>query len=72
MISSATDLLVLAKLATPYFGNDINRVLWEADLLQVIALARIELGVPGEDIRHFLAKVRERTLLMDKLAKVKV
>jgi len=65
--SYATDMLLLAKLALPWFGNDINRVLWEVDVRQLCAIANIELGNPDGGWVNTTVKERETQLTIEKL-----
>jgi hypothetical protein len=37
----------ICQLALPFYGGDLNRVLWEADAEQVLTLALHQLGIKG-------------------------
>ena len=67
----ATNLLQLAQLGLPWFGHDVNRVLWEVDAGQLCAIAQIELGHPDGGWVSTTRKAAERAAVLAKLKGLK-
>jgi len=54
----------------PWFGNDLERIVWEVDVMQLIAITHATLGKPGDSISKRLEQQVEDTLVVDKLRKL--
>ena len=63
---------MVASAVTPYFGHDIHRVLWEADLRQVLAVFHGVYGGVGDCALKAAAKQREQDALLAELKGIEV
>lgn len=61
------ELLHLAKLALPWFGNDVNTILWDVDVRQLCAIARIESGDESGGWVETTRKQVEQSMIREKL-----
>jgi hypothetical protein len=61
----------LVKAALPYFGNDMAKVVWEADVRQLFAIAHAELGNPGDGVDNRRARAVENQAFVERLKELK-
>lgn len=67
---NAKDWYLLVRTALPFFGNDAERVIWQADIRQLQAIVHGEMGNPGNGVREQRRKAREQELVIEKLKEV--
>ena len=51
----------------PWFGNDVDRIIWDVDVMQLIAIVHASLGNAGDSINKRLKAKLEEELVVDKL-----
>ena len=61
-MTHTNDWFELARVALPFFGNDLERVLWSVDVRQLVAVMNGTLGDPGDGLHKRLMKRREQEL----------
>jgi len=61
------DWMWMAKATLPFYGWDLDRVVWQTDVRQIIAIAHLEMGDPGESVWSREKASIERRLLAQKM-----
>jgi len=51
----------------PFFGNDLQRIIWEVDVMQLVAVFHALMGTAGDSVAKRLREKYEQELVAEKL-----